>query len=112
MKHDVKIRKPLKKPITKVLKDNILDGWEYNIIQVSMEHNVEMHTDLVKDGISNEDYEAAKFSLDVLIGLCLAQEKLNNIYGHWNNSLFPSLRNNIRDWKIQIEELKNKDEEL
>ena len=106
MKHDVQIRKPLKKPTTKVLKDNILDGWEYNTIQVSMEHLVEMHTDCIKDGISREDYEDAKFSWDVLIGLCLAQSKLNNIYGHWNNSLWPILRDSIDHWKIQIENLK------
>ena len=106
MKHNVEIRKPLKKPTTKVLKDNILDGWEYNTIQVSMEHLAEMHTELIDDAISDEDYDDAQFSLEVLIGLALAQEKLDNVYGHWDNSLWPTLRNNIRDWKIQIENLK------
>ena len=100
------MNKTKKQKTIKSFSDNILNGMEYNCIQVSMEHLAEDHTDLVKYGISCDDYEDAKFSLDVLINLASAQSKLNNVYGHWDNSLWPTLRNNIEDWKIQIENLK------
>ena len=100
------MNKAKKQKTIKSISDNILNGMEYNVIQVSMEHLAEDYTDLIREDLSCEDYEDAKFSLDVLTNLCLSQEKLNNIYGHWDNSLWPTLRNNIRDWKIQIENLK------
>jgi len=107
------MNKTKKQKTIKSISDNILNGMEYNVIQVSMEHLAEDYTDLIKEDLScakDTDsvtaYEDAKFSLDVLTNLCLAQSKLNNIYGHWDNSLWPTLRNNIEDWKIQIENLK------
>ena len=111
MKHGVKTT-------TKALTDNIFNGWEYNVVQVAMEHLAEMHEELIIDAISDAEEFAgsraslidmvdAESSLEILTGLVSAQSKLNNIYGHWNNSLWSTLRANVKKWKVQIKKLRS-----